>query len=468
MTPLVRRAVPLAAILAGVGVLVTAADPARPNVPTATVYDKDPGHLWNRIHATLLIRTGPDGKHYGEDRIEPLLWKESRYLLNGEQADRAVAALEEFLRDNGERLFADPMKRAVLQRDLWLVASWLIGREDREGEKLLGLLARAIRRLALTGDQIAKLPDNYAAAVASKTFAAAFDPKKPARAYLPPDLFDPAGPWVSVGRTDGRTAPAHLGASHSITPNGDKNPFTNSTFLVFVRLPANREAGLAFVKELARQKRPTFPVRWEVDGRATSFPNRDLPALPVGSELAFVRRALLIDTAGRGTPSPLTESVQLRPTTDAVVPPSDGGGLAEDPKRAAALEFELRRADLFGPTAVGLRDVSAEPDFVTGFRAAPFDEFEVDRRFQPGRPALLPFAAPTVSRRESCFGCHAVSSVYGTRSFQRPWTYDEVLTDKSPPLFPVAVTDVRTVEKVAVQWKEAHPGWVALRKHLAE
>jgi hypothetical protein len=377
-------------------------------------------------------------------------------------------ALEEFVRGNGETLIADPVKRAILQHDLWLVADWLIRRDDRDGQKLLGLLAHAIRRLALTPDQIAKLPDNYAAGVASKAFAAAFDPEKPKRAYLPPDLFHPNGPWVCVGRTDGRTAPAHLGASHHITPGGNKNPFTSSTFLVFLKLPAGREAGLAFLKQLARQPKPIFLITEGKDGRVNSAPNRDLPVLPLGSEMALVRRAMLIDAKGRVAPSPLTESVQLRVTTSRAVPTADGGGLAEDPKRAAALEFEWRRADLFGRAPVGLQDVSAEPDFVTGFRAGSVDEFEVDRRATPDRPAMLPFAAPGTARRQSCFDCHAVSTLYGTRSFQRLWTYDEALNERSPPLFPVAATNVQAVEKTAVKWKESQPGWATLRKLLPE
>jgi hypothetical protein len=39
------------------------------------IYDRDPDHPWNRLHAALFVRIGPDGKAYGHDRLEPLLWR---------------------------------------------------------------------------------------------------------------------------------------------------------------------------------------------------------------------------------------------------------------------------------------------------------------------------------------------------------------------------------------------------------
>src|SRR5688572_32017100 len=101
---LTKPAVPFTALLAGVCLIVAIdmapADSSKKDIPASTVYDKDPQHLWNRIHAAMFVRTGPDGKRYGDDRLEPLLWENSQYLLKGEQADRAVAALEEFIRGN--------------------------------------------------------------------------------------------------------------------------------------------------------------------------------------------------------------------------------------------------------------------------------------------------------------------------------------------------------------------------------
>ena len=159
--------------------------PAEPPIKTVSersIYHADPEHLWNRLHETLFVRVGPDGRAYGQDRLEPLLWRASTHLLEEKSNKRAVAVLEEFLKNKGEQSIEDPQKRALLQRDLWLVFNWLEGDhwlhqklKDEEvraaRDRLRRPLAAVIGRLALTPDQIKKLPDNYALAIASGELA---------------------------------------------------------------------------------------------------------------------------------------------------------------------------------------------------------------------------------------------------------------------------------------------------------
>src|ERR1700731_1347356 len=39
------------------------------------VYDPDPQHLWNRLYRVLYLRIAPeDGKIYGLDELDPLIW----------------------------------------------------------------------------------------------------------------------------------------------------------------------------------------------------------------------------------------------------------------------------------------------------------------------------------------------------------------------------------------------------------
>ena len=102
-------------------------EPSAKTAPEGSMYQTDPEHLWNRLHEAMLVRIGPDGRAYGQDRLEPLLWLGSKHLLDEQSNKRVVALLEEFLRNKGEKLVEDPLKRAVLQRDLWLVFNWLEG-----------------------------------------------------------------------------------------------------------------------------------------------------------------------------------------------------------------------------------------------------------------------------------------------------------------------------------------------------
>jgi len=447
--------------------LVTAvpgsADPKEKEPVGTTLYHRDRDHLWNRVHAALLVRTGPDGRTYGEDRLEPLLWNESEHLLKGKAADRAVAVLDEFLRDKGESLIEDPVKRAVLQRDLWLVFNWSAGPSDVEGRpRLRAPLAKVIHRLALSPDQIAKLPDNYAAAVASKKYADCFDPEKPERSYLPPDLFKPDGPWVCVGRTDGPTAPQHLDESGT-------NRFTNSVFLVFVKLPGGRDATLAYLKRLAAFDKPLAVPNADEKrrGRYQFLPNPAVPQFPKGTEVALVRRALLIDTSRRIVASPLTESVQLRvmrTDTPAVTPalldqlnPFSSAGLRRVAERQAFFDFQLRRADLFAEEAGGLRDVSGERDFKTGFASHQWDEFG-----EKGSPASTagPFpqrSQPFENNRASCAICHRLPGVYGFNTLQDFRFGLARDGDKLKP-HPLGAMKVDDVEKAAIKWKEKQSG----------
>ena len=89
------------------------------------LYDANPNHLWNRTHQQFHVRTAPDGTEYGFDTVDPLLWRETKHLVQGPSAAGAVRILDEFLASDGERLIRDPLKRAVFQHDLWAVFDWV-------------------------------------------------------------------------------------------------------------------------------------------------------------------------------------------------------------------------------------------------------------------------------------------------------------------------------------------------------
>src|SRR5262245_61497117 len=88
------------------------------------IYDSDPNHLWNRLHRALCVRTTRNGEEYGHDELDPLLWSETKHLLVGPSHQQAIKLLDEFLSVNGSALGADPLKRAMLQRDLWAIFDW--------------------------------------------------------------------------------------------------------------------------------------------------------------------------------------------------------------------------------------------------------------------------------------------------------------------------------------------------------
>src|SRR5580700_8101332 len=93
--------------------------------PEATgLFHPDPQNVANRLYRELHTRAGPGGGEYGFDSLDPLLWSETNYLLTGKAHSQAIALASEFLRARAERQISDPVKRAILQRDLWAVFDW--------------------------------------------------------------------------------------------------------------------------------------------------------------------------------------------------------------------------------------------------------------------------------------------------------------------------------------------------------
>ena len=180
-----------------------------------TLYDRDPNHLWNRLYRALYQRVTTDGKEYGYDELDPLLWWQTKYLLTNPANRQAVTVLDEFLSTHGERAINDPLKRAILQRDLWAIFDWTTQSQDSSPEKLnlQNKLARVIRRLALSPEDISRLSNTYKRATESKAFAPAYDSNKREQCFLPPNLFDSKGPWAMLSARGG--SPTHCRMSTS-------------------------------------------------------------------------------------------------------------------------------------------------------------------------------------------------------------------------------------------------------------
>jgi hypothetical protein len=358
----------------------------------AAVYDPDLNQPWNRLHACLFVRQSNDGKEYGADTLDPLLWGETKHLLTGESHRQALECLDEFLRTRAEKHFPDPLKRAVFQRDLWAVFDWAASGGERPSAKRRALLARlslAMRRVALTPDEIGGLPDTYSDALASRHFPAEYSPAVPHRAFLPPDLFQPDGPWICLsGYSDEPTALGHFSG--------------RSRFLIFMRLPGGREATLRYVRSLRSSTEPPIAD----GGRAL---NLKLPQFPVGTEVALVRQMMLLDANGNLAPSAVTESVQLR-VYHAVTPgPAfvnfHGGPASHDQD---FFEFRFSRPALFAHRDGGLIPVQPrEKGYATQFTFG-YDPFETTNAF--GRGVAQPGDILT------CAPCHSDSGIHSVQS----------------------------------------------------
>ncbi|PWT84227.1 MAG: hypothetical protein C5B57_05250 [Blastocatellia bacterium] len=418
------------------------------------LYDENPGHLWNRLHAVLFIRIGADGRSYGADRIDPLLWIGSKYLLTGPAHEQTITLLHEFIAKRGERLIVDPVKRAILQRDLWTVFDWLEGNHSnfappslspdvvRRGiEELVVPLATVIARVALTPEQIQALPDNYAGAAAA--------------GMLPRDVFSSESPWVSVGRPDGPVAAQHV---------RDAGPAKNSVFLVLIRLPDGRSATAAYLEQLRSFNGPLWV--------GSRYPNPDLPPFPVGTQLALVRRALLIDSRGQIVPTTLTEQVQIREYREirrmTAQEFDDAHRIDEYMFERAGQEFReysLSRAALFEGRSGGLLPLDTLDRFFLTFSAQGFDEFEIrsaDDRSTARVNGSQTRLSPAVQAQRICKDCHAAPGVYSFNSYL-PYRLLRPGAGRAARLSEISLTDS---EQTAIAWKQEQRDWRRLKPLL--
>ena len=215
---------------------------ATPGAAGEPLFDRDPDHIGNRLHRHLHTRVAPNGEAIAVDGLEPAFVPRSKFLTDGPSHERALLLLDEFL---AAAPIDDPLQRAVLQRDLWAIflttADPTLPRQPQRRELQLRL-AQAMRRIALSADEIEQLPDNLAATAAAGEFAAAYDSQDSTRPFLPRDLMQPDGPWVLVRsrlRRDGLAAPSHVRATEG-----------RSTFFLFLNLPEGRRATVEYLNRL--------------------------------------------------------------------------------------------------------------------------------------------------------------------------------------------------------------------------
>lgn len=353
------------------------------------VYDSNPAHLWNRLHETLFIRVARDGQRYGCDRIDPLYWYETRHLLTGDSHRAAVGVLDEFLEGHGERLVRDPLKRGFLQHDLWTLFDWTADHTNRDelvpqSKKLQGRLAAAIKRLALTIEEIAAMPDNYAAAL-----------RDPALAALPRELL-------------GKTSWVELRARDVVAPLHTQYFGGRSEFRVMLRLPGGREATLAYLEKLRPLERDA-----SIDDEATApgsvLPRYlNLPQFPIGTGWALVRSMLVIDVDGEIRRTPIVESLQLRIYD--LIPPGLVNSEEDDAKTQRRFEFVLARSRAGRLRAV----LPDERDFVR-FMVHSTDPFEGNYVRTPGRNGFDgSIVRETLGR---CGACHGrAAGIYSVRT----------------------------------------------------
>jgi hypothetical protein len=373
-----------------------------------TAYDSDAAHPWNRLHRALFRRVDQTGREFGRQALDPYIWSVSLHLRRGAAHTEALTALDALLLSPRDGPWLDPVRRAMLQRDLWAVFDQVTaGGEGSRVPQLEVRLARAIRALALPREEILALPDVLELAVASQSFPVAYDGNIN-NTYLPPGLRVASGEWICLGREDGLAAITHV----------ESFPFYGrSLFLPCLRAPGGQGATTDFLRAL--QARPRGA------------------AVPEGAEVALIRQALLIDDEGEVVLSPLVESIQLRYLHAA-------GGMR-------SFDLSLDR-DLLSSSAPNMlratSRVAEEPMLFRSHMNDPFGNTE---------------GVHGVARMTTCQSCH-VDRFQGISGAASILTVSRARFDLPDGMSgAVEPVEMATEALRTIAWKLAHPSWERLR-----
>jgi hypothetical protein len=339
------------------------------------LFDADPQHLWNRLFATVTIRPSllpsvkdgpPVARIEGGDRIEFFGWGGTTYWDEPASVARLEELLDQFLEQGRDKLSTDPLKRVLLQRDLWTLFDFLMVRHIvRHGDfdirhrrhELCRKLARAIQKLALPAETLARLPDNYALAVQSGDFAATheFDPQ---RNYLPPRILSDADEWQELDFFQARRSEdverryvfLHMRAFQG-----------RSYFRVFCRFPKGRSQLETYLRDLDANG-----IDWRASAQHGSiFLKPDAPELPAGTEVALMQFLVALDPQLQLVPTRLVESVRLL-----IFKKTDG---LDDPKTnlgngVNAAKYTLKRRLALAEGGMRHGGLQREPDDLPVYR----------------------------------------------------------------------------------------------------
>ena len=307
---------------------------------------------------------------------------------------------------------------------------------QRVAQRCKNRVAEVIHRLALTEDQVGKLPDDYHDAIRAQVFPTRYDPDDPKHPFLPPDLFDPNGPWICLGEQRGRP----VASDHLDFFDG------RSVFLVFFQVPGGRAKTLEYLEKLR-----DIPKTWRsnpdlpsvTEGRLIPYP--EPPQFPIGTRMAFVRQMVLINDHEHAAAPHVTESVQMRVYRAIHFDLGGTGAHSQD-----FFEFRLSRGQLFSGKSGGLRAIAPEEKEFAFFRSHGIDVVETEN--DPERWAGVVLL--------SCSSCHEAAGMHSFLSYSRERFGP---TDVLPPK--LIESSPSRESAVQIRWIERHRNLKPVQPH---
>lgn len=272
------------------------------------LFDSQRGHAWDQARDAFYVRRFSTGEVFEHPHASAPPWHEyTPFISDAAFHDKVASLLDAVEKLPRAEMEEQPaVRRLVLLRDLWaafdgihLTYSWMDGDNVDEvaqeqpiarRDALRRRLARVMKRLELTEDEVRALPNAFQITTKKKLYPTSFDPAAEDKTFFPSDLLDKDGAWLTYAS---EKEPSVGGTVHTNYVN------QRSVFTLHLKAPSGREGGLKFLQDYIKADRQL--------------------SIPLGSSLALLSRAVVPTRSGKLLVSPLVESLQII----VVTPPND-------------------------------------------------------------------------------------------------------------------------------------------------
>jgi hypothetical protein len=274
------------------------------------IFDSRPGHPWDQARDIFYVRRFSTGEVFEHPHAFAPPWNEFIPFTHDaafyEQVLSCLEAVEDLPPAQIEEQPAS--RRLIFLRDVWPVFDGLHRARvetprDKKAtaeavcrrDELLRRVAGVMKRLELTEEEVRALPNAFQTIGEKKLYPKTFDPSSvryvdesdplagsESKPFFPTDLLDNDGPWVTYSSEQ---EPSAGGMAHMDYVNH------RSVFTLHLRTPDGRDGGVKFLQDFTN-----------TDGQQ---------AVPPGTTLALLRRALVPTRSGKLLVSPFVESLQL-------------------------------------------------------------------------------------------------------------------------------------------------------------
>jgi len=238
-------------------------------------------------------------------------------------------------------------------------------------------------------------------------------------------------------------------------PQQELDSNAQSLFDVYIKLPGGRSETEAYLLSLLSVERPFQPVGDDPARQAAALfrglppgvaKTGDLPQFPAGTEVALLRRMMLINSSGGAQPTDIVEKVQFRRYESIE-------RFHDDPSSQVFLEYRLSLGKLLEGAGTGLVEIGPKDRRFLTFRSHGIDPIEraPSGSLEPER------ARPVVLRM--CASCHSAAGVYSFQSRARLLEYPEVFLDPQSDSRELKWRTRAVDDNIAVQTKRDRYSW---------